>query len=342
VKRLSIFDKIVFIINTLAALLLLAACAVPNISSGQFSFLSFLSLAVPLLVGVNVLFCLYWALKRRRHLWLSLFVLVFGYFTLGTFLKFKFSEEKVLEEDLSVMSYNVRVFNKFEELDNPNVFEDVKAFVSEENPDIICFQEPGYLRRKEYTDYPYKYLEYIHMEGKVLLGIFSKYPIVNSGLVNFPQSPNNASYADILYKNDTLRIYNVHLQSLGITPGKGVIRREPSDKLFKMLTKSFTLQQQQAKIIEEHMKTTNYKKILCGDFNNTQFSNTYKTIKGDKQDTFIEQGTGYGRTLYFHKFPVRIDFILADPAFKVKSHKNYDGVYSDHFPIMASFELGSD
>lgn len=341
-KELSKFNKIVFFFNAIASLLLLAASAVSYISSDRFSFLSFLSLAVPLLVGVNVLFLLYWVPKGKRQLWLSFFVLLFGYFTLGTFIKFKFTEETVLEEDLSVMSYNVRGFNKYEELESKTIFEDIMAFVNHEDPDIICFQESGYLRRKEFVNYPHQYVEYIHMQDKVILGIFSKYPIVNSGLINFEDSPNNAAFADVLYKKDTLRIYNVHLQSLGITPGRGVIGREPSDKLFKMLTKSFKKQQQQARQIEAHMNSTAHKKILCGDFNNTQFSNAYKTIKGDKQDTFIEKGIGYGRTLNFHGFPVRIDFIMADPSFVVNTHKNYDVLYSDHFPIMASFELGGD
>ncbi|MFK7813418.1 MAG: endonuclease/exonuclease/phosphatase family protein [Maribacter sp.] len=342
-KRLSIFNKIVFILNVITALLLLAACVVPYISSENFSFLSFLSLAVPVLVGINILFLLFWTLKRKRQLWVSLSVLVLGYFSLGTFIKLNFSEDEILEEDLSIMSYNVRGFNKWGELDNPNVFEDVKAFVEQENPDIICFQEPNYDRKKEYLEkYPYQYLDYIYMNGKVLLGIFSKYPIIKSDFVCFPESVNNGAFADILYKKDTIRIYNIHLQSLGVTPGNGTIRNSPKDKLFKKVTKRFQLQQQQAKMVADHMASNSYKQILCGDFNNTQFSNPYKTIKGEKQDTFIEKGSGYGRTLIFHDLPVRIDFILADPAFEVKRHNNYDVKYSDHYPIMASFKLKSD
>ena len=338
-RKPSLFNKFMFFSNVLAALLLLVACAVPYISDERFSFLAFLSLGVPALVVANALFLLYWGIRRKKQIYVSLFVLVLGYFLLGTFVKFQWSEEPILEEDLSVMSYNVRGFNKFGELESKTIFEDIKAFVEKENPDVICFQEPGYLRRKEYTNYPHKYLEYIHLQGKTLLGIFSKHPIVATGLVNFPETPNNAAYADILYKNDTIRIYSVHLQSLGITPGHGIIRKEPSEKLIKMLNSSFKKQQQQAKILQAHRATVGYKTIVCGDFNNTQFSNAYKIIKGDLHDTFIEEGTGYGRTLVFHDLPVRIDFILADKAFKVKSHKNYDVKYSDHFPVMASFEV---
>ncbi len=343
VKRRSKFNKVIFFFNTIVALLLLSACAVPYISDERFAFLSFLSLAVPVLVGINFLFLFYWLVLRRRQFWLSLFVLIFGYFNLGTFVTFKLTEEAVLEEDLSVMSYNVRGFNRFKELDNPNVFEDIKQFIEKERPDIVCFQEPGYRRKKEYLkEYPYQYLDYIYMNGKVLLGIFSKYPIVGRDLICFPDSSNNGAYADILYKNDTIRVYNVHLQSLGVTPGKGKIRNSPKDKLFKKITRRFSLQQQQSKMVEEHMKANKYKQILCGDFNNTQFSNAYHTIKGDKQDTFIEKGVGYGRTLNFHGLPMRIDFIMADAELKVKSHKNYNEKYSDHYPIMASFALDSD
>jgi len=343
VKGLSVFDKIVYVLNVVAALLLLAACAVPYISNEKFSFLAFLSLTVPVLVGANVLFLLYWMLKKRKQLRLSLFVLVFGYFVLGTFVKFNTSSEIASKDDLKIMTYNVRNFNRFGHLESTTIFEDVKKLVDEEQPDIICFQESGYLRRKEYLqDYPYQYLDYIYMKGKVLMGMFSKYPIVDRDLICFPDSPNNAGFIDVLYKKDTIRIYNVHLQSLGVTPGRTDLSEEPKDKLFKEISRKFKIQQQQAKMIETHMASNTYKQIVCGDFNNTQFSNVYKTIKGDLQDTFIEKGAGYGRTLYFHNVPLRIDFILADEDFEVKSHKNYDEKYSDHYPVMASFKLKSD
>ena len=117
-KRKSWFHKIVFTINLVFAFLLLIAGVVPYISSKTLSFLSFLSLAVPFLVVVNGLFLLYWAIRRKKQLWYSLVTLVFSYFVLGTFVKLNFSKEEILEEDLSVMTYNVRGFNKYKALDN--------------------------------------------------------------------------------------------------------------------------------------------------------------------------------------------------------------------------------
>ncbi|SDL41956.1 endonuclease/exonuclease/phosphatase family protein [Kriegella aquimaris] len=274
---------------------------------------------------------------------LSLSILVLGYLTMGAFVKFDFSDKKnKVSPDLRVLSYNVRTFNKDGHIDSPRVFEDIKDLVDSQDPDIVCFQEVGYLRRKEYVNYPYKHLEFIKNGGHLLLGIFSKYPIIDAQLLNFPKSYNNGAYADILFKNDTIRIYDLHLESLGITPGTGVLRSEASDKLYRRVTGRFKKQEEQAKLVREHMQTVDYKTIICGDFNNTQFSNVYHIIKGDRQDTFIEEGNGLGRTYDFLGIPLRIDFIFADNSFEVLEHKNFNVKYSDHFPVMASFRIKGD
>ncbi|NNE77726.1 MAG: hypothetical protein HKN31_11715 [Pricia sp.] len=129
------------------------------------------------------------------------------------------------------------------------------------------------------------------------------------------------------------------MQSLGITPGTGAIRSRPIDRLFRRVTKRFEKQLEQAKMIEKHMASSPYKTIVCADMNNTQFSNVYRIIKGNLQDSFMKKGAGFGKTYNFLQVPLRIDFILADPAFKVEGHKNFTEKYSDHFPVMASFRL---
>ena len=344
-RRLSRFDKIIYFLNVLAMVLLLAACFVPYILSEKFSFLSFLGLGIPALVVANILFVLYWVIQGSRNLLGSLVILLISFWSLGTFFKWNFTEEGAIG-DLTVMSYNVRSFNAYEELPSETVLEDIKSFVQKENPDIICIQEPFYNYNfntsDEFKSYPYRYMEYIHMRGIGLMAIFSKFPILETGLLNLPRTNSNAVFADVQYKKDTVRIYNVHLESLGITPGQGVLTNEPTDKLFKQVSHAFYKQVEQAKVIGRHLEASPYKNILCGDFNNGQYSNVYRTIKGNLQDTFLEAGKGYGRTYVFHGIPFRIDFIFADAFFEVKSHTTYDVEYSDHFPIMASFELGSE
>jgi len=338
-RGLSFFNKIIFFFNIIFAAVLLIACAVPYLSLETFPFLSILSLGVPALVLANTLFFLYWLLGLKKQAFTSLFVLILGYFILGTFLKFTPKSIDFQKDELKLMTFNVRGFNRYKFLDNDSIPQQIERLIRKENPDILCLQEVGYDMQEDYLDFPYHFLKKIPTGDKVHLGIFSKYPIVHAEIIDFPSSINNGSYADILYKGDTLRLYNLHMQSLGITPGTGVLRSQSSERLLRRMTNKFKKQQEQAQIIEEHKASSPYKNLVCGDFNNTQFSSVYHTIKGDMQDTFIEKGSGYGRSYNFLKIPIRIDFIMADSNFEVMTHKNYDEKYSDHFPVMASFRL---
>ena len=343
-KHLNFIDKFLFFINAIFALLLFISCFVPQIPVANFAYFSILSLTVPLLVLFNLLFLAYWLFKRKRQLWLSAFVLAFGYFILGNFFRFKLSEEKIMEEDLSIMSYNVRGFNVYEWIHDTSVGDQIIDLITAEDPDILCIQEFSRIRDRQLKKiYAHKFTtDYALSEKKSIQAIYSKFPIINKGSLDFPDSANNGLFADIVVNEDTIRVYNLHLESHKIIPSVSRISNEPKGRLLKRLGKSFAKQGEQAELVEKHIEATPYKKIVCGDLNNTQFSNVYKVIKGDMNDSFTEQGTGYGRTFNFRYYPVRIDFILADDAFEIKAHKNFDLKLSDHFPVMASINMGSN
>jgi len=302
-----------------------------------------LSLGTPVLMGLTLLFlvlCI--ILRMRKSFFLSLVALFFAYLTFGAFYKVNSGSNDPAEDDLKVMSYNIRNFLRIGKLDSDALYGNIKNIVAQTEPDIICFQEAGSPRRilKDYKAYPHKYLEYRGMNDKVKIGIFSKYPIVSSGLITFPESFNNGAFADVLYKNDTIRIYSLHLESLGMK--KNTYSQNSSDGPYDKLAKSFIKQNEQAEIIRRHFNEAPYRKIVCGDFNNAQYSRVYRLIKGNMDDTFLEKGSGFGQTYRFKRMPFRIDFILADPEFEVRSHKNFEERYSDHYPILASFRLARD
>lgn len=342
-NNLNFIDKFVFFINGVIALLLFISCFVPLISVVHFAYFSILSLMVPLLVLFNLIFLTYWLLKRKRQLWLSAFVLLLGYISLGNFFKFKLSEEEIKEGDLSIMSYNVKGFNKFDWLHDASVEGRIMEFISSEDPDILCIQEFSRIKDRQLKKlYPFKFITgYKSSEKKSIQAIYSKFPIINSGSLDFPDSGNNAIFADIVVSKDTIRLYNLHLESHRVIPSVRRISNEPKGRLLRRLAKSFAKQGEQAELFDKHRNATTYRKIVCGDFNNTQFSNVYKLIKGEMNDSFMEKGTGYGRTFNFKYYPVRIDFILADQQFEIMAHKNFDIKLSDHFPVMASIKIDS-
>jgi endonuclease/exonuclease/phosphatase family metal-dependent hydrolase len=268
---------------------------------------------------------------------------VLGFFCLGNFFRFKLAEEEVKEGDLGIMSYNVRGFNKYDLLNDPTAEGRIMEFISSEAPDILCIQEFSRIKDRQLKKmYPFKFIT-VHKSGekRSIQAIYSKYSMINSGSLDFPDSGNNAIFADIVVNKDTLRIYNLHLESHKIIPSVSRLSNEPKGRLLKRLGRSFAKQGTQAQMVREHMEATSYRKIVCGDFNNTQFSNVYKVIKGNMNDSFSEQGIGYGRTFNFRYYPVRIDFILVDGAFEITAHKNFDIKLSDHFPVMASIKMGS-
>jgi endonuclease/exonuclease/phosphatase family metal-dependent hydrolase len=281
----------------------------------------------------------YWLVKINKHLILSLLVLAIGYFIFGTL--YKFSESKAIdnENNISIMNYNVRLFNLYKWIPNENTEDKLVSFIKTEMPDILALQEYHPRESTKLSFYKYKYEKLLGKKKNYGQAIFSNYPIINSGSVEFPNTFNNAIYIDIVKAKDTIRIYNIHLQSLGIDPKVENLITQESEKLFNGVGKTFKMQQLQAELFLKHKNKCSYKTIICGDFNNTAFSYVYKQISTNLKDTFKDAGNGFGRTYNFKFFPMRIDFIFADPAFSVNGFKTYDVQYSDHYPIMTKVSL---
>jgi endonuclease/exonuclease/phosphatase family metal-dependent hydrolase len=337
-KRLNLIDKVIFLFNSIIALMLLLSYILPFIEPKKFAFLSVLSLAVPLLIIINILFLMYWLLKVKKQLILSLTVLVLGYNYVFSLYKFSSSKNIDSNENITIMNYNVRLFNLFEWIPNKTLKQDILNFINEKNPDIISMQEYRPDEAIPLQNY-YKYEELSGQKVKNGQAIFSKFPIINSGSIEFPNTSNNAIYVDIVKNSDTIRIYNVHLQSLRIDTNTEKLVNETSENLSRRVSETFVTQQSQTELFLAHKAKCHYKMIICGDFNNTAYSYVYKEIKGDLQDTFVESGNGFGRTFNFKFFPVRIDFILADKAFQVNSFKTFDIQLSDHYPILTKVSL---
>jgi vancomycin resistance protein VanJ len=340
-KNLSFFNKIVFVLNMCFALILLGSYLLPFLFPKSFPSLSVLSLTVPVLIICNILFFVYWLLLFKRQLFLSLTVLAIGYQHVASFYRFSGSQKPIKKTTFSVMTYNVRIFNKYEWIPKNDIDQEIVNFVKREQPDILCFQE--FLHEKEalFDYYPYRYIRYKTKNQQTGQAIFSKFPIYNKGSLEFPHTGNNAIFADIVKDKDSIRVYNLHLESLRINTQENVTQ-EKSEKLFKRMGISFGLQQTQAEIFKAHRDHCKLDKIVCGDFNNTQFSNIYRQVRGDMTDTFKVAGSGFGSTFNFKYFPVRIDFILVDKNFQVNRHKTYREKLSDHFPVSAYVTLPNE
>jgi endonuclease/exonuclease/phosphatase family metal-dependent hydrolase len=335
-KDLSFFNKIIFFVNNVFALLFVISFAIPYVSPRTLPILSLLSLAVPLLIWIHLLFIFYWLLSGfKRQFLLSLFCILlaisFSYFP------YKFQAKEVISgSSFSVMNYNVRIVNRYGWIKDRDVPAGISEFIAEQDPDLLSMQE-YYPADGMRIDYPHKYEKLKGENHHYGLAIFSKFPILSRGSLDFENTANNAIYVDILRNGDTIRVYNVHLESLGIKPDSVDLTgmdEMKSRKTIQRLMASFTRQQPQVEQVLEHMNQCNHKVILCGDFNNTSYSWAYRKLKGDLQDSFLEAGKGFGRTYSFNSYPLRIDFIFADKAYQINGHYNYNEGLSDHEPIL--------
>ena len=331
-KKKSFLDRILFFINSLLAAALLISYLLPFISPETIPALTILSLAVPFLITVNIVFSIYWLLKLRRYFLLSAIILALGFATISSFYKFS-EKKKFLNDDVSIMSYNVRMFNHYKWNEDSDLAQKTFDFITDKDPDILAFQE-FYESDKISFKFPYRYIKTKSKTNKFGLAIYSKYQIVNSGSLDFTNSANNAIYIDIVKNKDTIRIYNIHLESLKINTNKEHFGEENSEKLFGRLKSTFKKQAKQTMQFLAHEQQWKGKIIICGDLNNTAFSWVYNKISDNKKDAFAEAGSGFGKT-FNYAFPVRIDFILTDTSIKINNFKTFDVNYSDHFPIQA-------
>ncbi|MGB7786471.1 MAG: endonuclease/exonuclease/phosphatase family protein [Salinimicrobium sp.] len=342
-KGLNWFEKFLFLLNWLFAAALLFSYLLPYIPPHTFALLSVFSLGVPFLIIVNLIFLLFWLFRLKKQLWLSFIALLLGLNHVTSVYEISTSEDFDLGDNVfKVLSYNVRQFNQYGwNKNDKDIPKKIADFVELENPDLVCMQEYFKGEKTIAARFPHRYIKIKEQNDEFGLAIFSKFPIIDQGSLDFPTSSNNnAIFADIIKDEDTIRVVNVHLQSFGVKPNLDKLEKQHSKKVFLGMGQTFVRQEKQMDIVIELIKKSPYPVLVMGDFNNTAYSYIYREIKSEGLfDAYKEAGNGFGQTYDFRFFPLRIDFILAAETLEVLSFDNYKVPFSDHYPVTATFAL---
>jgi endonuclease/exonuclease/phosphatase family metal-dependent hydrolase len=260
------------------------------------------------------------------------------------------------------MTYNVHNFKQFGDKNDKFTKEQILNIIRNEQPDVICFQEFFSRKRGEYNfrklilqilETEHYYFKPSTDNGYEAIGmaIFSKFPIVNKGNIQFAKKMNwnEAVYADIKKDDKTFRVYNVHFQSISFQPEdyqylkkvKSEIETdvESSKKIGSRLKRAFIKRGDQARLLKEETEKSPHPYIVAGDFNDTPISYTVKTISRGMNNSFREMGSGFGVT-YNGAFPnFQIDYIFTSPEFTVKNYLIINKKLSDHYPVRTDLEL---
>lgn len=340
-EKESIISRVAFFFNKVLALLTFLAYLLPFLAPKLFPFFSVLTLLLPLFLILNAVFFVIWLLQLKKKMLLSGFVLIIGITFINKLYRFTETNKEVIPTDFTIMSYNVRLFNKYEWLPNKNVPKEISDVVQSYNPDILCIQEYCPNEQVKLEKFPFKAVELEGHKNKYGQAIFSKFEIVNTGKISFPNSSNNVIFADIIKFKDTIRVYSMHLQSVKIsTDIHEKLDENKSKFIFKRISEAFKQQQLQSELIKTHYESCSYPKIICGDMNNSAFSYVYSNIRGEMNDAFQEAGSGFGKSYNFKYYPARIDYVFVENTFEVKEFITDNQVkLSDHFPVVTRLNM---
>jgi endonuclease/exonuclease/phosphatase family metal-dependent hydrolase len=250
------------------------------------------------------------------------------------------SGEEPVGKNLSVLSYNVKGFVSYKADEDREVFD----FIDNLETDISCFQE--FYNQGKYVQKLKKTGKYdvIHSRLKSNLAIVSKFPVLRHGLLLEDSRYNNIMYADILVEDeDTIRIYNVHLESMGITHTNSDyyedLVTEYGDAKNKFL-EGTAVRTGQINTLLSHAENCAYPIIIVGDFNDVPFSYNYFKVRRTFKNSFEEVGSGFGFT-YNGDLPfLRIDNQFFNEGFEANSFETLDSVvYSDHYPTLGIYSI---
>lgn len=364
-KKLGFLNRVLFWGNLVAIACLLLAYLAPLVSPSTFSHLLVFGLLYPVFLAINLLFVFYWLMRRRRQFLLSLLTILLGWNSLLRTVQVDGSSDPESDQrQINLMSFNVRLFDLYNWSNNEATRDQILDFLKNENPDIICFQEYFHAKDKGYFDTTDTLKSLIsatnvhaHFTRSVFnkhqfgIATFTKYPIVNEGLVEFESSTHNTCiYTDIKIGSDTIRVFNMHLASLhfGKQDYKFIneIEEQENEERIQGVLQIYSLVQNaarkranQAEILAKEIENSPYRVLVCGDFNDTPASFAYHKISAGLTDAFMNSGFGFGST-YNGRLPLlRIDHILHSPSIESYEFQVQRDNFSDHYPLTAVLQI---
>jgi len=322
-------------------------------SPEKFWIFGFLSLAIPLMLLIHFILLILNIHRLKKAFFIHLAVIIIGF----AFVKVTYTvSANDHDGKLKVMSYNVRVFNNYQNLQNKNhaSSKNMIKWAVENDAQIKCFQEYynkdnseifNVKNRLSDAGWKFNHRKIVlrdRSNAEFGITIYCKYPIVHKGEIKDAEDNfMNSIFADVLIDNDTIRIYNTHLESMSINE-ENVVNTEKLAESYKdtgyRLRRGFTSRSKQVKALVKHIKNCPYKMILCGDLNELPYSYPYFSLRNHLHNAFEKAGNGFGFTYNGKLFFLRIDNQFFSDELEIHeffTHRNVK--YSDHFPLTASY-----
>jgi len=363
-KKYNFLDKLILPVAVALAIALIMGTLAGKMDPREHAIIAFFGLAYPYVLLVNIIFLVWWVISKK---WLfaicTVIFIAIGHKTLKATFSLGGNEGQLekAENTIRMMTWNVHNFKLYGEGNDERVKEKMLDVIETQNPDVICFQEfytrykgsfdivdslKTLMKTRHFYFVPTNKNEY----EAIGLAIFSKYPIKSEGKIPFVEGyPGNMSiYTDLNIKGKTLRIYNVHFQSISFEKQdydyldkvkEMNTEIKPSKRILRMLKNAFLKRSGQVDIMKTEMAKCKTPFLIAGDFNDTPASYVVTQITSGLNNAFIKQGAGFGTT-YNGKFPnFQIDYIATSKEMEILNYKITQAKLSDHFPVRSDIRF---
>lgn len=368
-RKLGWFSRTVLFFNWFFIAGLLLANFSPLVNPSRVWPMAFMGLLQPAFMLANVLFLLYWIVRRKQQVYYTLIALLISMIHISKQFRIPLgSPDPAPAQAFSLMSWNVKLFDLYNWSGNKETRAKMFELIKAQDPGVLCLQEfysedTGPFRNldtlKSMMNYPFASEAYtITLRKTDHWGVatFSRYPIVHEGKIVFNNRSNNIClYSDIVINGDTIRVYNMHLQSINfgyadirfvetmLSEEEAEDELENSKNILRRMKRAYGRRAEQANAIAKHMRTCPHPMIICGDFNDTPISYTYRILADNMHDAFRESGSGFGKT-FVNPLPIpRIDYIFHSTTLQSwEFHTITTEGMSDHYPVTCklSFTTG--
>lgn len=366
-NRYGLFYWAALILSILISLCLFTTAYSGLLNPQEYPMLAVFGMSFPIFLIVQACVIIFWLLfKKFKFAFLFFVPILLCINPILTYCPLNFWDNSLTPEqkksEFSLLTYNVYAFSDFKERKdinhNPTISHILKS-----DADVVCLQEcytfeP--LPYEKYTKEQYDSLISRYPYRLVLsndIGVLSKYPISDSEIINSDNETFSGARFKLQLKGNTITVYNVHLQSVGLTKSdkelyssvtsvKSATEKIDSAKqtikdlrnqLYHKLAMSMQERATQAQHIAKDLNNQQGNVILCGDFNDIPDSYVYRTIKGNMTDAYCKCGFGPGITYHANKFYFRIDQIFYRGNIEAVSIQRPKWDSSDHYPQIVKF-----
>jgi len=361
---MKLFKKIVVwsltILNTLIVLAMVLCAFSVYLRPADYPNWSYLGMVFPFFIIATLIFLLVWPFIKWKYCAISIVGIIICWNSIRNYCPFNLFQDVPEGKSLDILSYNVFMFHSYHEGKT-----DIVDYILNSKADVVCLQEASGVKEEKLfstLNAVYPYIETGESSGYEC-AILSKFPILSCESIDLNTTSASCNSYEILAYNDTIRIFNCHLESYKLNDNdkqiyKQIIKRSVPIKRTTQVEESLNIKEgvwwlesklakanaarslQADKLNSIIDNTPNKYIIVCGDFNDSPISYVHETLTKSLKDAYTESGNGPGWSYNRSGMYFRIDHILISKSF-ISYNAKVDkyGQESDHYPIFCTLEM---